>query len=131
MHALWRELGKKEQIRLLWLVGMLAILLLSWLPAVNTVGWFQKDCNCLVVSFLDVGQGDAVLIETPDGFEMLVDGGRDSSVLRELGKERSWFDREIDMVVATHPDLDHIAGLVDVLKRYKVNTILMTTNEGE
>jgi competence protein ComEC len=78
-----------------------------------------------------VGQGDAILIETPDGFEALVDGGRDSSVLRELGKERGFFDKEIDLVVATHPDLDHIAGLVDVLKRYKVKTILLTENEGD
>jgi competence protein ComEC len=101
-----------------------------WLPSVQ-VGWFEERCDCLTVSFLDVGQGDSILIETPDGFEMLVDGGRDSSVLRELGRERSFFDRKIDMVVATHPDLDHIAGLVDVLKRYKVEKILMTENEGE
>ncbi len=105
-----------------------------------TLSWFQEvfprlgtsvSCECLLVSFLDVGQGDAILIKTPDGFEMLVDGGRDSSVLAELARKRSWFDRDIDMIVATHPDLDHIAGLVEVLKRYAVGTILMTTNEGD
>jgi competence protein ComEC len=52
-------------------------------------------------------------------------------VLRELSKERSFFDREIDVVVTTHPDLDHIGGLVDVLKRYKVKTILRTENEND
>ncbi len=103
----------------------------SWLPSISLSGTFEKNCECLEVSFLDVGQGDAILIETPDGFEMLVDGGRDSSVLRELSKQRSFFDRDIDVVVSTHPDLDHVAGLVDVLKRYTVGTILMTTNEGE
>jgi competence protein ComEC len=83
------------------------------------------------VSFLDVGQGDAILIETPDGYEMLVDGGPNAAVLRELSKTRSFFDRTINVVVTTHPDLDHIGGLVDVLKRYKVKTILRTENEND
>lgn len=113
------------------LVTALGLVLVSWLPTLAGVLWFEKDCDCLTVSFLDVGQGDAILIETQDGFEMLVDGGRDASVLRELAKQRSFFDREIDVMVSTHPDLDHVAGLVDVLKRYDVGTILMTTNEGE
>lgn len=103
----------------------------AWFPTLVDGQLDVDKCKCLEVSFLDVGQGDAILIETPDGFEALVDGGRDSSVLRELGNERGFFDREIDLVAATHPDLDHIAGLVDVLKRYKVETILMTTNEGD
>ncbi len=105
--------------------------MMSWLPDMSFGYGSDKECTCLRVSFLDVGQGDAILIETPDGFEMLVDGGRDSSVLRELSNIRSYFDREIDVVVATHPDLDHIAGLVDVLARYTVGTIIMTENEGE
>lgn len=113
------------------LAAALGLMLVSWLPAFASVGWFEKDCDCFSVSFLDVGQGDAILIQTPDGFEMLVDGGRDASVLRQLSSRRSFFDREIDVMVSTHPDLDHVAGLVDVLKRYKVSTILMTTNEGE
>lgn len=103
----------------------------SWLPHPSSGGTTDTACDCLEVSFLDVGQGDAILIETPDGYEMLVDGGRDATVLSELTKERSFFDKEIDIVVATHPDLDHVAGLVDVLERYTVSTILMTSNEGE
>ncbi len=107
------------------------VVIAVWLPEVVRTKWLEKDCNCLLVSFLDVGQGDAILIKTPDGFEMLVDGGRDSSVLRELTKQRPFFDKKIDVVVSTHPDLDHVAGLVDVLNRYQVTTILMTENEGE
>ncbi len=125
------DMSTKERSRIIVLVIAFGLMLGSWLPTLADVGWFEQDCECLVVSFLDVGQGDSILIETPDGFEMLVDGGRDSSVLRELSKQRSFFDREIDVMVSTHPDLDHIAGLVDVLKRYDVGTILMTTNEGE
>jgi len=107
---------------------LLGVAVISWLPLLQTK---QTDCDCLVVSFLDVGQGDAVLFETRDGFEMLVDGGPNAAVLRQLSKERSFFDREIDVVVTTHPDLDHIGGLVDVLKRYKVQTILRTENEND
>lgn len=107
---------------------LLGVAVISWLPFLQPK---ITSCECLVVSFLDVGQGDAILIETPDGFEMLIDGGPNAAVLRELSKERSFFDREIDVVVTTHPDLDHIGGLVDVLKRYKVQTILRTENKND
>lgn len=79
----------------------------------------------LKVSFLDVGQGDAILIEGPTGIELLVDGGRDRSVLRELPRVMGPLDRSIDMVLATHPDADHIGGLPDVLTRYRVSSILV------
>ena len=107
---------------------LLGVAVISWLPFLQTK---NTNCECLTVSFLDVGQGDAILIETQDGFEMLVDGGPNATVLRALSKQRSFFDREIDVVVTTHPDLDHIGGLVDVLKRYKVQTILRTENEND
>ncbi len=132
MVALYHvRVSKIEQQRFFTLLVLLGAAVLSWLPTFSLSGTQAALCHCLQVSFLDVGQGDAILVQTPDGFEMLVDGGRDSSVLRELGEQRSFFDKEIDIVVATHPDLDHVAGLVDVLKRYKVETILMTENEGE
>src|SRR3989338_6796383 len=73
----------------------------------------------LAVSFLNIGQGDAIFIQSPTGVQMLVDGGPpDGSVLRELGKEMPFFDRTIDAVVETHPDQDHIGGLPDVFSRY-------------
>ncbi len=124
-------MSKTEQQKFLTLFLLLCAMLLSWLPSFSFGTAVDTSCNCLTVSFLNVGQGDAILITTPDGFEMLVDGGRDSSVLAELSKRRSFFDKDIDVVVATHPDLDHIAGLVDVLDHYTISTILMTTNEGE
>ena len=85
----------------------------------------------LTVSFLDVGQGDAILIDAPSGRQVLIDGGPDRSVLRELGKNMPWWDRSIDVVLATHPDQDHINGLVDVLARYRVHTIVHSSVEGE
>ncbi|MCA9367842.1 MBL fold metallo-hydrolase [Candidatus Kaiserbacteria bacterium] len=85
--------------------------------------WPSTSDGLLRVRFLDVGQGDAILIQTPDGVEMLVDGGAGSAVLRSLGSLQPWYDRTIDVVVATHPDTDHLGGLVDVLTRYEVANI--------
>ncbi len=79
----------------------------------------------LHVTFLDVGQGDAILIETPSGRQVLVDGGPDPRlVLRALGDRMPFWDRSIDLVVLTHPQEDHLAGLVRVLRRYRVGRII-------
>lgn len=78
----------------------------------------------LTVAFLDVGQGDAIFIEAPNGNQVLIDGGANKSVLRQLSSVMSFYDRSIDIVIATHPDKDHIGGLIDVLERYKVEKIL-------
>jgi competence protein ComEC len=91
----------------------------------------SKASPYLQVHFLDVGQGDAALIETPSGVQVLIDGGKDATVLRRLSSEMSFFDRTIDVVIGTHPDKDHIGGLIDVLKRYKVLKILTTENKGD
>jgi len=79
----------------------------------------------LHVSFLDVGQGDAILIQAPNGQNILIDGGPDpQKVSLELSKKLPFWDRTIDLMVSTHPDSDHVAGLVEVLKRYKVKRVL-------
>jgi competence protein ComEC len=68
----------------------------------------------------DVGQGDGILIRTPDGSDILVDGGPDDSILNCLSSHLPFWDRTIELMVLTHPHTDHAAGLVDVLKRYTV-----------
>lgn len=90
----------------------------------------SRDTVLLQVHFLDVGQGDAILIETPDGHQVLIDGGPDASVLRYLAEHLSFTDRTIEVVLGTHPDLDHVAGLVDVLAHYHVPTIITTEARG-
>ncbi len=82
--------------------------------------------DLLKVSFLDVGQGDAIFIEAPNGVQMLVDGGPDNKVLEELSKVMSFWDRSIDIVVATHPDKDHIGGLPKVFERFDVGMAMDT-----
>jgi competence protein ComEC len=83
----------------------------------------SKD-GILSVAFLDVGQGDALLIETPQGQQVLIDGGRGRAVLQQLGEVMPFYDRFIDVVIATHPDQDHIGGLPYVLTRYDVGMVV-------
>ena len=86
----------------------------------------QQDRQNLEVVFMDVGQGDAILIKTPYEQNILIDGGPDSSVLSQLGGNLAFFDKEIDLVILTHPHSDHVAGLVEVLRRYQVDQVMMT-----
>lgn len=85
----------------------------------------------LTVHFFDVGQGDATFIETPDGAQVLIDGGPNNSVLHELAQVMPLRDRSIDVVIATHPDSDHIGGLIDVFERYVVDAIMLTENKSD
>jgi competence protein ComEC len=83
----------------------------------------------LKVVFLDVGQGDSILIQKGTK-QILIDGGPNGKTeLAELGRYLPYFDREIEVVIATHPDRDHIGGLVDVAKNYKIGKVLTTGAE--
>lgn len=75
----------------------------------------------LTVDFLDVGQGDSIYIKAPNGREMIIDGGPDRKVVSELGSVMSFGDKSLDVVLATHPDADHIGGLPYVFDSYKVS----------
>lgn len=83
----------------------------------------------LRVSFLDIGQGDAILIQTPSGHDMLIDGGPTNAVLEQLHARMSYFDRDIAVMVATHGDADHITGLIPVLENYKVTRVITSPVE--
>ena len=78
----------------------------------------------LTVAFLDIGQGDAIFIEAPNGNQMLIDGGPPKAVLSALRRVMSFYDRTIDMIVVTNPDKDHMAGFIDVLESYKVGMVV-------
>ena len=78
------------------------------------------------VSFLDVGQGDAIFLQTPSGQQVLIDGGPDNTVLERLAGRMLPWDRTIDLVILTHPEKDHVAGLIEVLKKYEVKQVLWT-----
>jgi competence protein ComEC len=67
-----------------------------------------------------VGQGDAIFIRTPNGSDVLIDGGPDDSVLNCLSSHMPFWDRTIEIVMLTHPHVDHLVGLISVLNRYNV-----------
>jgi len=92
---------------------------LVWLLILGSPG------DRLSVTFLDVGQGDAILIRSPAGHNILVDGGPNSeAITAALGRHLPFWDRHLHLVVLTHPDQDHLAGLVTVLERYDVDQVL-------
>lgn len=78
-----------------------------------------------LVSFLDVGQGDAIFVRTSDDYIVLIDGGPGPMVLDEIAKVMPIYSRTIDLVTLTHPHADHVNGLVEITKRYNVKQILI------
>jgi len=84
--------------------------------------YFNPKTDSAVVKLitLDVGQGDAILIISPDGSTILIDGGPDNSLLSELGNYLPWWQRQIDYVMVTHPDSDHYLGLNGVAEKYRI-----------
>ncbi|MBM2824630.1 MAG: comEC rec2 [Dehalococcoidales bacterium] len=102
-----------------WVIPSLMVLAaLLWVTAAT-----MPDGN-LHISFLDVGQGDAILIQRGSQ-QVLIDGGPSPERLGfELGKQMPFWDRTIDLVVSTHPHADHITGLSDVLNRYQIKQVL-------
>jgi competence protein ComEC len=103
-----------------WLIlPLLIVSVLVWSTALT-----MPDGK-LHVSFLDVGQGDAILVQTPNGQDILIDGGPDPQKINlELSKKIAFWDRTIDLVISTQPQADHVTGLVEVLQRYKVGQVL-------
>lgn len=76
------------------------------------------------ISFLDVGQADAALINLPGSTQVLVDGGENSSALDKIRSRMPAMDKKIEYVVATHPDQDHIGGLPSVVKSYEIGEFI-------
>jgi len=107
--------------RLLLTVALVSIVLA--VPVWFGAQWWQGREPAVQVAFLDVGQGDAIYVRTPSGFDILVDGGPDNTVLERLGQVMPFYDRDLDLVVLTHPDADHLMGLVEVLQRFRVHRV--------
>ena len=114
--------SKKFKI-LIFTIGILLlinlIILGYWFVLFN--GNVPED-NLRVV-FLNIGQGDAVLIQTSQQ-NILVDGGPDKNIIYKLDQYIPFYNREIDLMILTHSDSDHLTGLVEVLKRYSVEKII-------
>ena len=84
-------------------------------------------CNPkLKVFVLNVGQGDSILIQTPEYKNILIDAGEGGQVIDELGGKINFFDKTIDLFILTHPHIDHFGGFLDVIQKYRIKQILMT-----
>lgn len=92
---------------------------------------FNNQNNNLEVYFFDIGQGDSEMVILPGNIKVLIDGGPDKKILSELAEILSPTDRYIDLIILSHPQMDHFAGLIDVLKRYKVGAFIYNGRAGE
>lgn len=94
----------------------------------SSLVWYaviSENRSGLTVAFLDVGQGDAIFIQAPNGNQILVDAGPpNKKVLKELSRMMPFYDRSIDVVIESHPDADHIGGVPEVLRRYDVSLVM-------
>ncbi len=104
-----------------YFIGILLIAaILIWIAA------FQEKDENLKVVFCDIGQGDAAFIRFPNQDELLIDGGPDNSVLDCVGRNMPFYDRKIRSIMITHPDADHITGILEVLRRYEIEEVYLT-----
>ena len=142
MHAgsIPREIGFSRHLMgyIIWLmrrssriIGILALFLCALALGIWYAVLVEDRAAQMTVSFLDIGQGDAIFIDAPSGRQVLIDGGAGVSVLRQLSRVSPWWDRSIDIVIATHPDQDHIGGLIDVLRRYTVGIVVVSSVDGD
>lgn len=115
LNYIWSKLTEKRT-----LLGAVFIA-----AALSYIALFASaNSGQLSVHFMDVGQGDAIFIEMPNGRQILIDGGGSSKIVEKLNKYMPFWDRSIDIVIATHADSDHIGGLPAVLAHYDVDVIL-------
>ncbi len=112
---------KIEKIAYFSLILLIVVLVLIWFIREKQP---VDNSNMLKITFLDIGQGDATFIEFPSGEQMLIDCAIDAVVVEALGRTMDFYDRTIDYLVVTHPDLDHYGGCADVLYRFNIKHII-------
>lgn len=103
------------------------LIIIGFLAAVIYLSYSFKswyNSGYFRVVFFDVGQGDSALIVTPGGQTILIDGGPDKKVLRELGRALPFWRRQIDLLIITHAHDDHIGGLIEISRRYYIRKII-------
>jgi competence protein ComEC len=114
MDKLWRN---RNQV----LGGLLLLVIF------NLWSWYSTSSHGLLqVIVLDVGQGDAIFVRTPENKQILIDGGPGDAVIQELGQKMPFWDRDLDMVILTHPHADHLSGILALTDRYNIDIVLTT-----
>ncbi len=85
--------------------------------------------NNVMISVLDVQLGESILLQLPSRHTIIIDGGIDATLLYSLSQQLPFYVKEIDLLILTHPDADHLNGLIDVLERYRVKKVILPTKE--
>lgn len=123
-NPIFEKLGKNKSIIL-----TAALVLLNITVFAQIAGALTSDSP--EIYFFDVGQGDSQLIKLPEGVQILIDGGPPNRrVLNELASALATNDRYIDLVILTHPQLDHFGGLMDVFKSYQIGALIWNGRDG-
>lgn len=115
-----------------WLVQNINKTVFLTILIVNILIWsfyFSLPSGKLLLKVYDVGQGDAIFLETAAGFKILIDGGPNNKVLEYLGKELPFYSKKIDLLILSHPDADHITGLLEVVKQYQIKLVWVNGDE--
>lgn len=115
-----------QRYRYYILLSLVVAVVLIWSPVV-----VLGSNPGIKVWFLDVGQGDAIFLDFADGNQVLIDGGPGREILQRLGGAMPFYDRHIDLVILTHPHKDHIFGLIEVVKMYRVDKIILPSIDFE
>lgn len=110
-----------SSLKKVFLVTVVLFFLLGCILVYQNITYNDKKLH---VTVCDVGQGDAIFVRTPQGSDILIDGGPDDSVLNCLGKHMPIWDRTLEIVILTHPHADHFMGFFPVLKNYKVKAFV-------
>jgi competence protein ComEC len=100
-----------------FLIAAILFVLLGGILIYQNIIYNDKKLHVVIC---DVGQGDAIFIRTPNNYDILIDGGADNSVLNCLSKHMPFWDRTLEIMILTHSHADHLTGLIDVAKRYRV-----------
>lgn len=102
---------------------LLAVFLFSTIRQNVQTGSLENGAQ---VSFLDVGQADATLINLPGSVQILIDGGVNSQAVKQVASRMPKFDRKIEYLVITHPDSDHIGGLPEIFNSYEIDEVIQS-----
>jgi competence protein ComEC len=108
--------------------NILKLLILPLMLVAALVNYYAQASQpdyLMHLDFLDIGQGDSILITTYRGNQVLIDGGPGDAVMEQLGKRIPIYDRTIDLVMLTHAHADHFEGLISVLEGYDVKRIML------
>jgi competence protein ComEC len=109
-------------------IGFGTLLFVIWFFILQSL---PHDSGKLKVAFLDIGQGDAIYIEAPNGNQMIIDGGPGNALMNALPDVLPWGDRTIDVVVISNPDADHYSGIIPLLEKYDVASIIEPGTQSE